>query len=59
MTEEERWRNGQRLDQIYVSPSNGLCPEIMDFCDSAEQEASDAPVAKPIDPEASGRALTQ
>lgn len=40
LDDEEQWRNGKRLDQLYVSPSNPVVPEIYDLGSRAEQEAN-------------------
>ena len=38
LEEDEAWRNGQRLDQIYVGPSHPICPDLYDLGSRAELE---------------------
>ena len=38
LDEDEQWRNGKRLDQLYVSPANPICPDLYDLGSKAEQE---------------------
>lgn len=53
LEDEEKWRNGRRLDQMYVSPSHPLCPEIYDLGSKAEQEP-DKIHSAPMNPQLTG-----
>jgi len=38
LNEEEKWRNGQRLDQVYVGGANPITPEMYDLGSKAEHD---------------------
>lgn len=53
LSNEEQWRNGKRLDQLYVSPSNPVVPELYDLGNRAEQEP-DKQHSSQLDPQLLG-----
>ena len=53
LEEEELWRNGRRLDQLYVGPSHPICPDLYDLGSRAELEPG-VEHKVPIDPELTG-----
>lgn len=38
LDEDETWRNGKRLNQLYVGPANLVVPDIYELGSRAEQE---------------------
>ncbi|KAK9829481.1 hypothetical protein WJX72_006121 [[Myrmecia] bisecta] len=52
LTEEERRRNGQRIDLLYISPQHPLAPEIHELAEKCGQldEAARARAPAPLDP---------
>ena len=57
LNEEEQWRNGKRLDQVYVGPANPVVPEMYDLGSRAEQEPGKQHVV-PLDPQVTGKPLS-
>ena len=53
LEEDEAWRNGRRLDQIYVGPSHPICPDLYDLGSRAELEPG-VEHKVPIDPQLTG-----
>lgn len=54
LTAEERARNGQRLERLYVSTSHSLAPDIFELVDDAAAAGGDAPTERAIDPRLTG-----
>ncbi len=50
---EETWRNGKRLNQLYVGPANPVVPEIYELGSRAEQAPEEQHSAH-LDPQLTG-----
>ena len=48
------WRNGRRLDQLYISPCHPLCPDIYDLGGS-EDHTPNVLQAKAVNPQVTGQ----
>ena len=53
LDEDETWRNGKRLNQLYVSPANLVVPDIYELGSRAEQEP-DQQHSTQMDPQLTG-----
>ena len=53
LDEEETWRNGKRLNQLYVGPANLVVPDIYELGSRAEQ-APNEQHSTPMDPQLTG-----
>ncbi len=60
LSEEERTRNGRRLDRLYVSTSHAVAPDIFELGDLAAAAAAEgngnAAVERALDPKITGSA---